>query len=255
MSLFDLTGKVAIVTGSSRGIGRAIVERMAEQGASVVVSSRNIEPCREVAAEINAKFGEGRAAAIAANISSKQQLETLVDETMRAFGQIDVLVCNAASSPHYGPMHAITDEQFRKTLDNNILSNHWLITLVTPQMIARKDGAIVIDSSVGGFKGSPVIGAYCISKAADFQLARNLAVELGPHNVRVNCIAPGLVRTDFARALWENPDNLRRSTSRTPLGRIGEPDEIAGAAILLASQAGSFMTGQTVVVDGGATIT
>ena len=255
MSLFDLTGKVAIVTGSSRGIGRAIVERMAEQGASVVVSSRNIEPCREVAAEINAKFGEGRAAAIAANISSKQQLETLVDETMRAFGQIDVLVCNAASSPHYGPMHAITDEQFRKTLDNNILSNHWLITLVTPQMIARKDGAIVIVSSVGGFKGSPVIGAYCISKAADFQLARNLAVELGPHNVRVNCIAPGLVRTDFARALWENPDNLRRSTSRTPLGRIGEPDEIAGAAILLASQAGSFMTGQTVVVDGGATIT
>jgi len=255
VSLFDLTGKVAIVTGSSRGIGRAIVERMAEQGASVVVSSRNIEPCREVAAEINAKFGEGRAAAIAANISSKQQLETLVDETMRAFGQIDVLVCNAASSPHYGPMHAITDEQFRKTLDNNILSNHWLITLVTPQMIARKDGAIVIVSSVGGFKGSPVIGAYCISKAADFQLARNLAVELGPHNVRVNCIAPGLVRTDFARALWENPDNLRRSTSRTPLGRIGEPDEIAGAAILLASQAGSFMTGQTVVVDGGATIT
>ena len=255
MSLFDLTGKVAIVTGSSRGIGRAIVERMAEQGAKVVVSSRKIEACREVASAINTKFGDGRAAAIAANISSKEQLQNLVDETMRAFGRIDVLVCNAASSPHYGPMHALTDEQFRKTLDNNILSNHWLITLVAPQMIARKDGAIVIVSSVGGFKGSPVIGAYCISKAADFQLARNLAVEFGPHNVRVNCIAPGLIRTDFARALWENPDNLRRSTSRTPLGRVGEPDEIAGAAILLASQAGSFMTGQAVVVDGGATIT
>ena len=255
MSLFDLTGKVAIVTGSSRGIGRAIVERMAEQGAKVVVSSRKIEACREVASAINAKFGDGTAAAIAANISSKEQLQNLVDETMQAFGRIDVLVCNAASSPHYGPMHAMTDEQFRKTLDNNILSNHWLITLVAPQMIARKDGAIVIVSSVGGFKGSPVIGAYCISKAADFQLARNLAVEFGPHNVRVNCIAPGLIRTDFARALWENPDNLRRSTSRTPLGRIGEPDEIAGAAILLASQAGSFMTGQAVVVDGGVTIT
>jgi len=166
-----------------------------------------------------------------------------------------VLICNAASSPHYGPMHTLTDEQFRKTLDNNIISNHWLITLVVPQMIARKDGSIIIVSSVGGFKGSPVIGAYCISKAADFQLARNLAIELGPHNVRINCIAPGLVRTDFARALWENPDTLKRSNARTPLGRVGEPDEIAGAAILLASRAGSFVTGQTIVVDGGATIT
>jgi NAD(P)-dependent dehydrogenase (short-subunit alcohol dehydrogenase family) len=255
VSLFDLTGKVAVVTGSSRGIGRAIVERMAEQGAHVVVSSRNIEPCREVAANINANFGDGRAVAIAANISAKEQLKDLVDETMRAFGRIDVLVCNAASSPHYGPMHTISDDQFRKTLDNNILSNHWLISLVAPQMIARRDGAIVIVSSVGGFKGSPVIGAYCISKAADFQLARNLAIELGPHNVRINCIAPGLVRTDFARALWENPDTLAKSTARTPLGRIGEPDEIAGAAILLASRAGSFVTGQSITVDGGATIT
>ena len=255
MSLFDLTGKVAVVTGSSRGIGRAIVERMAEHGAKVVVSSRNIEPCRVIAANINASFGDRRAIAVAANISSKEQLKALVDETSREFGQIDVLVCNAAASPHYGPMHAITDEQFRKTLDNNIISNHWMITMIAPQMIARRDGAIVIVSSIGGFKGSPVIGAYCISKAADFQLARNLAVELGPHNVRINCIAPGLVRTDFARALWENPDMLKRSNARTPLGRIGEPDEIAGAAILLASKAGSFMTGQTIVVDGGATIT
>ena len=255
MSLFDLSGKVAVVTGSSRGIGRAIVERMAEQGAKVVVSSRNIEPCREVAAAVNTKFGAGRAIAVAANISSKEQLSRLVGETMRAFGQIDVLVCNAASNPHYGPMHTITDEQFRKILDNNIVANHWLITLVAPQMIARKDGAIIIVSSVGGFKGSPVIGTYCISKAADFQLARNLAIEFGPHNVRINCIAPGLVRTDFARALWEDPDTLKRSTARTPLGRIGEPDEIAGAAILLASRAGSFLTGQTIVVDGGTTIT
>ncbi len=255
MSLFDLSGKVAVVTGSSRGIGRAIVEQMAEQGAKVVVSARNVEPCRETATAINAKFGDGRAIAIAANISSKEQLKHLVEETMRVFGQIHILVCNAASNPHYGPMHTITDEQFRKILDNNILANHWLISLVAPQMIARKEGSIIIVSSVGGFKGSPVIGAYCISKAADFQLARNLAVELGPHNVRINCIAPGLVRTDFARALWENPDTLKRSTARTPLGRIGEPDEIAGVAILLASLAGSFITGQTIVVDGGATIT
>jgi NAD(P)-dependent dehydrogenase (short-subunit alcohol dehydrogenase family) len=254
VSLFDLSGKVAVVTGSSRGIGRAIVERMAEQGASVVVSSRNIGPCQEVAAAINAKFGAGRALAVAANISAKEHLQRLVDETLRTFGKIDVLVCNAASNPHYGPMHTITDEQLRKILDNNIVSNHWLITMVAPQMIARKDGSIIIVSSIGGLRGSSVIGTYCISKAADLQLARNLAVELGPHNIRINCIAPGLIRTDFARALWENPDMLKQRNAQTPLGRIGEPDEIAGAAIMLAAQAGSFMTGQTIVVDGGVTI-
>jgi NAD(P)-dependent dehydrogenase (short-subunit alcohol dehydrogenase family) len=255
VSLFDLTGKVAVVTGSSRGIGRAIVERMAEHGAKVVVSSRKAEPCQEVAGAINAKFGSGRAVAIPANISSKEQLAHLAEETTRVFGQIDILVCNAASNPHYGPLNSITDEQFSKTLSNNIISNHWLIGMVAPQMIARKDGSIIIVSSVGGLRGSPILGAYCISKAADFQLARNLAVEFGPHNVRINCIAPGLIRTYFAKALWENPENLKRSTSRTPLGRIGEPDEIAGAAILLASKAGTFMTGQTIVIDGGNTIT
>ncbi len=254
MSLFDLHGRVAVVTGSSRGIGRAIVERMAEHGAKVVVSSRNLEPCREVAAAINAKYGNGRAIALSANISSKEHLRRLVDETMRAFGQIDILVCNAAANPHYGPMATISDEQLHKILDNNIVSNHWLITMVAPQMTARKDGSIIIVSSIGGLRGSPVIGTYCISKAADLQLARNLAVELGPHNVRINCIAPGLIRTDFARALWENPDNLQRRNEQTPLRRIGEPDEIAGAAILLASQAGSFITGQAIVVDGGVTI-
>jgi len=254
VSLFDLNGKVALVTGSSRGIGRAIVQRMAEQGAQVVVSSRKIEPCREVAGAINAKYGAERAIAIAANISSREQLTRLVDETNRAFGQIDVLVCNAASNPHYGPMHTISDEQLRKILDNNIVSNHWLITMVTPQMIARRDGSIIIISSTGGMRGSPLIGAYCISRAADLQLARNLAVELGPHNVRINCIAPGIIRTDFARALWEDQENLKRRNAQTPLGRIGEPDEIAGAAVLLASQAGSYMTGQTIVIDGGITI-
>jgi len=254
VSLFDLHGRVAVVTGSSRGIGRAIVERMAEHGAKVVVSSRNLEPCREVAEAINAKYGDGRAIALSANISSKEHLRRLVDETMRAFGQIDILVCNAASNPHYGPMATISDEQLHKILDNNIVSNHWLITMVAPQMTARKDGSIIIVSSIGGLRGSPVIGAYCISKAADMQLARNFAVELGPHNVRINCIAPGLIRTDFARALWENPDNLKRRNEQTPLRRIGEPDEIAGAAILLASQAGSFITGQAIVVDGGVTI-
>ncbi|HJV82907.1 SDR family oxidoreductase [Noviherbaspirillum sp.] len=254
MSLFDLNGKVAVITGSSRGIGRAIAERMAEQGAKVVISSRKLGPCEEVVNAINARHGEGRAIAVPANISSKDELKHLVDATMQAFGKIDILVCNAASNPYYGPMAGIEDEQFRKILENNVIANHWLIQMVAPQMIERKDGAIIIVSSIGGLRGSPVIGAYNISKAADFQLARNLAVEFGPHNVRVNCIAPGLIKTDFARALWENPDTLKRATSTTPLRRIGEPDEIAGAAVYLASTAGSFMTGQSIVVDGGATI-
>jgi NAD(P)-dependent dehydrogenase (short-subunit alcohol dehydrogenase family) len=255
MSLFDLTGKVAVVTGSSRGIGRAIVERMAEHGAKVVVSSRKLAPCEEVSAGINARCGAGRALAIPANISSKDDLQRLADETVRAFGQIDVLVCNAASNPYYGPLGGISDDQFRKILDNNIVSNHWLIGMVAPAMRARKDGAIVIVSSIGGLKGNAIIGAYNISKAADFSLARNLAVEFGADNVRVNCIAPGLIKTDFARALWENPETLKASNARTPLARIGEPDEIAGAAVFLASPAGAYMTGQAIVIDGGQTIT
>ena len=252
--LFDLSGKVAVVTGSSRGIGRAIVERMAEHGAKVVVSSRKAGPCDEVAQAINVRHGERTALAIPANISSKDDLQRLADETIAAFGKIDVLVCNAASNPYYGPMAGIADDQFRKILENNVIANHWLISMVAPAMVGRNDGAIVIVSSIGGLRGSPIIGAYNISKAADFQLARNLAVEFGPSNVRVNCIAPGLIKTDFAKALWENPQTLQRATSGTPLRRIGQPDEIAGAAVFLASAAGSFMTGQTIVVDGGATI-
>jgi len=254
MSLFDLTGKVAIVTGSSRGIGRAIAERLAEQGAKVVISSRKQPACDEVAAAINAKHGAGTALAQAASISSKDDLADLVARTNEVFGKIDIVVCNAASNPYYGPMSGISDEQFRKILDNNVIANHWLIQMALPQMVERKDGSIIIVSSIGGLRGSTTIGAYNVSKAADFQLARNLAHEYGPHNIRVNCIAPGLIRTDFARALWENPDTLKRATATTPLRRIGEPDEIAGAAVFLASKAGSFMTGQAIVVDGGATI-
>ena len=253
MNLFDLTGKVAIITGSSRGIGRAIAERMADHGAKVVISSRKAGPCDEVAAEINAAH-PGHAIAVPANISSKADLQRLVDETRKAFGKIDILVCNAASNPYYGPMIGIEDDQFRKILENNVIANHWMVQMVAPEMVARKDGAIIIVSSIGGLRGSPVIGAYNISKAADFQLARNLAVDLGPDNVRVNCIAPGLIKTDFAKALWDNPDTLKRATSGSPLRRIGEANEIAGAAVFLASAAGTFMTGQAIVIDGGATI-
>jgi NAD(P)-dependent dehydrogenase (short-subunit alcohol dehydrogenase family) len=254
MNLFDLSGKVAVITGSSRGIGRAIAEAMADQGATVVISSRKAEACQEAAQAIIARHGEGRAIVVPANISSKEALQSLVDETRRQLGRIDVLVCNAASNPYYGPMAGISDDQFRKILDNNVLANHWLISMVAPEMVERREGSIIIVSSIGGLTSSTVIGAYNISKAADFQLARNLAAEFGPSGVRVNCIAPGLVRTDFARALWENPDTLKAVTRGTPMRRIGEPHEIAGAAVFLASPASTFTTGQTIVVDGGSTI-
>ncbi len=258
MSLFDLHNKVAVVTGSSRGIGRAIALRLAEHGARVVVSSRKQAACQTVVDEIEAAHGAvhgpGRAVAIAASLSSKSDLERLVQETGERFGPIEIMVCNAASNPYYGPMAGISDEQFRKILDNNIVANHWLIQLTAPGMVERRDGVVIIVSSIGGLHGSPVIGAYNVSKAADMQLARNYAVEYGRANVRVNCIAPGLIRTDFARALWENPDILKSATASTPLARIGEPDEIAGAAVFLASDAGRYVTGQTLVVDGGVTI-
>ncbi|NRB32021.1 MAG: SDR family oxidoreductase [Rhizobiaceae bacterium] len=254
-NLFDLSGKTAIITGSSRGIGKAIAEQMAAHGAKVVISSRKLAACEAVADAINKQHGEGTAMAVAANISSKDELQNLVDQTTAAFGDIHILVCNAASNPYYGPMADIDDDRFQKILTNNVVANNWLISMVSPQMIARQDGAVIIVSSIGGLKGSPIIGAYCISKAADFQLARNLCVEYGRHNVRVNCIAPGLIKTDFARALWENPDNLKAALSRTPMQRIGEPDEIAGAAVFLASAAGAYMNGQQITIDGGATIT
>ncbi len=254
MQLFDLTGKVAVITGSSRGIGLAVAERMAEHGAKVVIPSRKAGPCDEAAAAINAKHGEGRAIAIPANIASKEDLQRLVDETMAAWGRIDIVVCNAATNPYAGPMAGISDEQFDKILQNNVVSNHWLIQMAAPQMLERKDGAVVIISSIGGLRGNSLIGAYNISKAADMQLARNLAVEWGPSNVRVNCIAPGLIQTDFAKYLWENPDLLKQVTDPAPLKRMGQPDEIAGAAVYLASPAASYMTGQTLVVDGGITI-
>jgi NAD(P)-dependent dehydrogenase (short-subunit alcohol dehydrogenase family) len=250
--LFDLTGKVAIVTGSTKGIGKAIAMRLAEHGARVTISSRKPNAVEAVAAEINASH-PGHAIAVPANISSKDDLHRLVDETTKAFGKIDILVCNAAANPYYGPMSGLSDEAFQKVLGNNIVSNHWLIQMVAPEMKERRDGVIVIISSIGGLRGSSVLGAYGISKAADMQLARNLAQELSPFNIRVNCIAPGLVKTDFARALWDTPEAERRSSAGNPLRRLGEPDDIAGAAVFLAGKAGAWMTGQTIVIDGGST--
>lgn len=255
--LFDLTGKVALITGSSKGIGKAIAEEMARHGAHVVISSRKADICQDVADAINAELADqpGGAISIPAHVGHKEELQRLVDETRAQLGKIDILVCNAAVNPYYGPMADLPDDAFDKILSVNIQSNHWLAQMVLPEMVERESGSIIIVSSVGGLRGSEVLGAYCISKAADVQLVRNLAVEYGPHNVTVNAISPGLVRTDFARALWENPDILAERTSGDPLRRIGEPREIAGAAVYLASSAGSFTTGQNIVIDGGSTIT
>ncbi|MBW2245070.1 MAG: SDR family oxidoreductase [Deltaproteobacteria bacterium] len=250
--LFDLTGKVAIITGSSRGIGRAIAENMARCGARVVISSRKREACEEVAAAIREEGGQ--AIAQAASLSSREELEGLVARAREEWGQVDILVCNAATNPYYGPLQGLSDEMFDKMMHNNVRSNLWLCKMVLPEMGERGDGVVILISSVGGIRGNSTLGAYGITKAADMALVRNLAVEWGPQNVRVTCIAPGLIKTDFARALWENPELLAATEGMTPLGRIGTPDEIGGLAACLASPAGAFLTGQVIVVDGGMSI-
>ena len=250
--LFDLDGRVALITGSTRGIGKAIAEAMAESGAKVVISSRKQAACESVARDIEA--AGGAALAVPCNVSRHDELRSLVDRTLQTWGQIDVLVCNAAVNPYFGPLTEISDSAYDKTLDTNVKNVVRLAGLVIPGMAERGGGAVIIVSSIAGLKGTKSLGAYAISKAADMQIARNLALEWGHVGIRVNCIAPGLVRTDMARALWDDPQRYAAAMAAHPLGRIGEPIDIAGAAVFLASAAGRFVTGQTLVIDGGATI-
>ena len=251
-SPFDLTGQVAVITGSSKGIGRSIAVIMAAMGAKVVVSSRKADACEAVADDIRKAGGD--ATVIPCNIGRRPEVEALISGAIATYGKIDALVCNAAVNPYFGPLSGISDDAFDKIMASNIKSNLWLANLTAPGMAERGGGTITIISSIGGLKGSERLGAYAISKAADFGLARSLAVELGPKNIRVNSIAPGLVKTDFARALWEDPANLKKRTDTTPLRRIGEPDDIGGIAAFLASPAAAFITGQVIVADGGVTI-
>jgi NAD(P)-dependent dehydrogenase (short-subunit alcohol dehydrogenase family) len=252
MKLFELTGKVAIVTGASRGIGRAIAETLAEAGAKVVIAARNLGPCEEVATGIRATGGE--AIALSVRISDKAQLENLVARTRETWGGIDILVCNAAVNPHYGSLDGLTDEVFERMMVNNVLSNLWLSRLVAPDMRGRRDGAIIFITSTAGLRASTMLGMYGVTKSADYALCRNLAAEWGPDNVRVNCIAPSVVTTQFARVLYEDPERRAAREAGTLLKRLAEPDDIAGVALLLASRAGAYITGQTIVVDGGTTI-
>lgn len=250
--MFSLENKVALITGSSRGIGKAIAEAMANAGARVVISSRKVEACDAVAKSIRDTGRES--VAIPCNVSDLGQVQSLVDRTLDEWGRIDVLVCNAAVNPHFGPSQEIGESAFDKVMSTNVKSVLWLCRAVIPQMAERRDGAVIIVSSIAGLKGSRKLGTYAVSKAADMQLTRNLAVEWGNKNVRVNCIAPGLVRTDFARALWEDAENYARALAAYPLGRLGEPEDVAGAAVFLASKAAAWVTGQTLIVDGGTSV-
>ena len=254
MSLFNLKNKSILITGSSRGIGKSIAHQCALHGANVIISSRKLDACKKTADEINNEVGNDVAFPIAANISDASQLDLLVESTRKKLGKIDVLICNAATNPFMGSMLDMPSEKFDKVMNNNIKSNQVLCNLVLPEMIDRNDGAIIIISSIAAIKGSPILGAYNISKAADVMIVKNIAAEFGNKNIRANSIAPGLIKTDFAKALWENPDILKAVLSTTPMQRIGEPNEIAGVAVMLASDAGNYINGQTIVVDGGTTI-
>lgn len=250
--LFDLTGKVALLTGASKGMGLAMAQGLAEHGAKVVVSSRKLDQCELAATEINEECGAGSAIAIACNIGYKEQLQSLVDQTRAQLGPIDILVANAGINPFYGPMSEIPDDAFDKIMASNVRSNHWLCQMVASDMIEKGAGSMMITASTGAFRPSLNLGTYGISKLADIALVRNLAAELGPNGIRVNAICPGLIKTDFASALWNNPDALQRANESTPLRRLGEAEDLKGLAVFLAAEGASgYITGQALTVCGG----
>ena len=249
--LFDLTGKVALLTGASKGMGRAMAEALAEHGANVVLSSRKQDACDAAAAEINALCGEERAVGVACNAGYRDQLENLVAQTHDRFGLIDVLVSNAGVNPFYGPMSEIPDEAFDKIMSTNVKAAHWVCQMAARDMVEKGGGSIIVMSSAGAFKPSEVLGAYSISKLADIGLVRNLALEYGPSGVRANAICPSVIKTDFAQALWDNPEAAQRERE-LPLRRFGEADDLKGIAVYLASDASAYMTGQALTFCGGA---
>lgn len=249
--LFDLTGKVALLTGASRGMGRQMAEALARQGATVVISARKQEQLDAAAAEINAAIGETRVYAVAANAGRKEDLERLVEETHRLAGPIDIVIGNAGVNPHYGPIGEIPDEAYNKIMQTNVQSNLWLARLVAPDMAAKGSGSMIFTASVGALKPSPTLGTYGMSKLALIGLVRNLALEYGPQGIRANAICPGVVKTEFARALWDSEAGEERARTQVPLRRFGQPEDFAGVAVFLASDASSYMTGQALTLCGG----
>ena len=249
--LFDLSGKIALLTASSKGMGLAMAEALAEQGAKVVVSGRRIDGCRAAAASINKTFAKDTAIAIACNVGYKDQLQALVDETHKRLGKIDILICNAGVNPFYGPMSKIPDDAFDKTMHSNVRSTHWLCQMVLPDMIQNKQGSVILMSSAGAWGASDTIGTYNISKLAEVALMRNLAMENGPSGVRVNAICPSVIKTDFAKALWDNPEAAKMARREIPLRKFGDASDLKGLAVFLASAASGHITGQAITVCGG----
>jgi dehydrogenase/reductase SDR family protein 4 len=250
--MFDLSGQVAVITGSSRGIGRSIAESMTRAGAKVVISSRKSEACEKVVTSIQGAGGE--AISVPCNVSDPAQLQNLVDRTIEAWGRLDILVCNAAVNPYFGPMDTMPEDAYDRIMNCNVKSNFLLTRMAAPLMASGGGGNIILISSIGGNQGSNTLAIYGISKAADSSLTKSLAIEWGSRGIRANCIAPGLIKTDMSRALWENEKLLKNVEEGTPVHRIGQPEDIGGVAVFLASKAASYITGQTIVVDGGITI-
>ncbi len=249
--LFDLSEKVALITGSSSGMGKAIAHILGLHGAKIVISSNDKEACEKVLAEFQAE--NINATAIPCDVSEKEQIDFLVKETEKTFGNIDILV-NCVGVAVAGSFLEIDAESFEKTMQINLQSVIYLTKKVIPKMQAKRDGVIIYLSSLSSVRGNKFLGLYGISKAGLAQLARNLAVEFGPDNIRANAISPGVIDTEFAKPMTTNPEVMAKRVALTPLRRIGKVEEVAGVALLLASKAGGFITGQNIIVDGGTTI-
>ncbi|WP_425408202.1 SDR family NAD(P)-dependent oxidoreductase [Hyphococcus sp.] len=253
-SFIEKTGRAAIVTGSSRGIGNAIASQLATAGYNVMISSRRAEACTVAANRINETEGRAVAVPFAVDIADKQALEEVVNTAAESFGRIDSVVCNAASSPYFGSLRDAPDSDFETMLNNNILSAHWLTRFSTPHMKNIGGGSIIYIASIGGLRAYDNIGAYSVSKAAMLQLARNYARELGPSNIRVNAISPGVIETDFSKSTIANPKLKAAFESETFVGRLGLPEDIAPMVVFLAGPNSSFLTGQNIIIDGGASV-
>lgn len=244
--MFDLTGKIALLTGASKGMGLAMAKGLHDHGATVVISARKADQLETARQAIGT-----RAHAIPCNMAEKAQIEALVDQTRKTVGPIDIVVGNAGVNPYFGPTTGIPDEAYDKTMAVNVRSNQWLAQMVVGDMQANGSGSMMFTSSVGAFKASDKLGTYGMSKLALIGLVRNLALEFGPSGVRVNAICPGLVKTDFARALWEDPKVEDRIRNDIPLRRLGTPEDFSGVAVFLASEASRYITGQAITVCGG----
>jgi NAD(P)-dependent dehydrogenase (short-subunit alcohol dehydrogenase family) len=249
MTSLDLTGRVAIVTGGSRGIGRAIALAFADAGARVVVASRKQEGVDAVAAEIEERGGQ--ALAVAAHVGQEAALAALVERAVAAFGGVDILVNNAATNPHFGPLMTATAAQWDKIMEVNLRSAFLLSQQVVPLMQARGGGKIINTASVAGVRPSPAMGIYSVSKAGLIMLTQVLAQELGPFNIQVNAIAPGVIKTRFSSAIWQTPTLAQAVQEGTPLGRLGEVEDVIGAALYLASPLSDYVTGTVLLIDGG----